>query len=369
MTMKHPSRILALILALLPAAPAVAQDFPFELPANTVVGRTGLGPGLATAVPFDVLVANLIPANGLSFSQFPTFAASTVLGSISGGIPAPLNQAQLTSLINLATTSLPGSVPALQGTAATYFGGDGHYDELNFAALGGAATLAQFPAGVSDTILGYFGSTGASATLINNCSNALTYSTSMHTFGCNTTGGTGTVIEQKNTASTGLVTSGNCDNTTTNASSPCNYALALNNAVLQASPANPTNTTSTTLVMMGLGSTCKLTPVYSGRIQLDFTGDLGFNGASGLDEGIEYQIFFGTGTAPANGAATTGTALGSQKEALVLGQTTGFLPFSGGGIMTGLTVGTAVWFDIAIKTGLAADPAAIVDLDCSANEF
>jgi hypothetical protein len=37
--------------------------------------------------------------------------------------------------------------------------------------------------------------------------------------------GLGSVTEQKNTASGGLVTSGNCDNTTTNASSPCNYAL------------------------------------------------------------------------------------------------------------------------------------------------
>lgn len=37
--------------------------------------------------------------------------------------------------------------------------------------------------------------------------------------------GSGTVTEQKNTASGGLTVSGNCDNTTTNAASPCNYAL------------------------------------------------------------------------------------------------------------------------------------------------
>jgi hypothetical protein len=62
-----------------------------------------------------------------------------------------------------------------------------------FTDISGSATLAQLPAGTSDTALGYWGSTVASALAINNCSNALTYSTSTHTFGCNTTAGTGTV--------------------------------------------------------------------------------------------------------------------------------------------------------------------------------
>lgn len=37
--------------------------------------------------------------------------------------------------------------------------------------------------------------------------------------------GAGSVTEQKNTAGTGLAVSGNCDNTTSNAGSPCQYAL------------------------------------------------------------------------------------------------------------------------------------------------
>ncbi len=39
-------------------------------------------------------------------------------------------------------------------------------------------------------------------------------------------GGTGTVTEQKNVAGTGLTQSGNCDNTTTNASSPCTFNVS-----------------------------------------------------------------------------------------------------------------------------------------------
>jgi hypothetical protein len=41
--------------------------------------------------------------------------------------------------------------------------------------------------------LGYWGSTAVSALAVGNCANALTYSTSTHTFGCNTTAGTGTM--------------------------------------------------------------------------------------------------------------------------------------------------------------------------------
>jgi hypothetical protein len=69
------------------------------------------------------------------------------------------------------------------------------------------------PIGTQDTILGYFGSTSVSAIAPGNCSNALTYSNSTHSFGCNTTGGTGTVTDQQNTAGYGLTTSGNCNNT------------------------------------------------------------------------------------------------------------------------------------------------------------
>src|SRR6185312_435036 len=58
----------------------------------------------------------------------------------------------------------------------------------------------------------------------------------------------GTLTEQKDTASVGISTSGNCDNTSTNSSSPCDHHLALNNAVLQASPGNPTGTTSASMM-------------------------------------------------------------------------------------------------------------------------
>jgi hypothetical protein len=56
--------------------------------------------------------------------------------------------------------------------------------------------------------------------------------------------------------------------TVTPSGSNITVAQSLTNAILDTSPTNPTSTVSTTGAMMGLGSTCKITPVYSGRIEI-----------------------------------------------------------------------------------------------------
>jgi hypothetical protein len=104
---------------------------------------------------------------------------------------------------------------------------------------GNPLALNNLATGTQDTVIGYFGSTAASALAINNCANALIYSASTHTFGCNSTAGTGTVT----TAGTGLWLTGG--GSTLN--------LALTNASTQVSNGNPTGTTSATSVMGGIG--------------------------------------------------------------------------------------------------------------------
>lgn len=86
---------------------------------------------------------------------------------------------------------------------------------LPLLSQGSAANLhyAQMPVsslatGTQDTIIGYFGATTASALAINNCTGALIYSTSTHTFGCNTSAGSGTVTSISVTAGTGITQSG-----------------------------------------------------------------------------------------------------------------------------------------------------------------
>jgi hypothetical protein len=126
-------------------------------------------------------------------------------------------------------------------------------------------------------------------------------------------------------------------------------------ASLQAAPTNPTSTTSTTGVMMGLGSTIKLTPTKTGRflVMIEGQGNVSVATAS-FTVGLRY----GTGSAPANAAALTGTLIGQTIPGWsdVVNSNT---PFALGGVVTGLTVGTQYWFDLSLAvstgTGLIAN--------------
>lgn len=104
-------------LALLPAL-AAAQTGP-TLPANTVWGRTGTGPGPAQAIPFATLSAQM----------WGTVPNNTVLGNVSGGtaLMASLNATQLTTLCNTFTSVLKGCVPASGGGTTTFLRADGTF--------------------------------------------------------------------------------------------------------------------------------------------------------------------------------------------------------------------------------------------------
>lgn len=140
-------------------------------------------------------------------------------------------------------------------------------------------------------------------------------------------------------------------------------ALPLTNATLQGSVASTTATVSASLVMMGMGTTCKITPVYSGRVNLTFSGV--FAAAAAVASAL--SVRYGTGTAPTNGAAITGSAAGSTQNAVPTStQTT--VPYSKTAVITGLTPGTAYWFDVALNSNNAVS-VAINNNDCSAFEF
>ena len=102
---------------------------------TSVFGRTGTVAAAANDYNFNQLAGNYTLAQG------PTIGAGTVLGSVAGGTPAALTQAQLTALINLATASLPGAIPAWPNNTSTYFRGDGTYATLNCAALSNAGAF------------------------------------------------------------------------------------------------------------------------------------------------------------------------------------------------------------------------------------
>jgi hypothetical protein len=139
-----------------------------------------------------------------------------------------------------------------------------------------------------------------------------------------------------------------------------------NSATLQASPSNPTGTTNTTGVMMGLGGTCKLTPTYSTRVQIWFIGDIGSSAAA--DGGV-FTAYYGTSTAPGNGVSVTGTAVNGPISSIAQSANANpRIPFTSGGIITGLTPGTAYWFDLYLAAN-GGGTATALNLNCTAFEF
>lgn len=132
-------------------------------------------------------------------------------------------------------------------------------------------------------------------------------------------------------------------------------------------PSNPNAATSATYVMAGLGvagaNAWVLTPNQTGRIFLMATG-VELSGATGAT--CTLQVSQGTGSAPANGAAVTGTQMGGQ---IAWASLTGVLqvPFSLTWISTGNALGTALWFDIAQKS--SASTLQLLQLNLVAFEF
>lgn len=115
-------------------------------------------------------------------------------------------------------------------------------------------------------------------------------------------------------------------------------------------PADQTAISSASYLMNGLGAIasvpCRLTPGSTGRVLVIFTGDLVENATA---QTATLQVSYGTGAAPANAAAVTGTQVGAQIAWVSLtGQLT--QTFAAHCLITGLTVGSDYWFDLALKS-------------------
>lgn len=120
-----------------------------------------------------------------------------------------------------------------------------------------------------------------------------------------------------------------------------NYASS-NGAAVQGTPSFPTGTTSTSAyVMVGLGTT--VTPIKTGRVQVLACGEA-YNTTATDNANVQFR--YGTGAAPANGAAVTGTQTGGTVNATSTAASQKN-PFCIPAILTGLTIGTTYWLDEA----------------------
>jgi hypothetical protein len=115
-------------------------------------------------------------------------------------------------------------------------------------------------------------------------------------------------------------------------------------------------------VMMGLAGT--ITPTASGKVHFSVCGDIA---NSVIADGSNVQLRTGTGTAPINGAALTGTTRGSLVKHTSPVAATKF-PFCVQYTVTGLTLATAVWIDVGLAA-VTGGNASIADVDIVADEM
>ena len=138
--------------------------------------------------------------------------------------------------------------------------------------------------------------------------------------------------------------------------------LSTKGAITTSTPADPAGTTSTTGVMMGLAGA--ITPLTSTRVLVTISGQISNNT---VNDGVTVALRTGTGGAPTNGAALTGTVQGASQTftALIAAQKDGF---SISAIVTGLTIGTAIWIDASLAA-ITAGTATLTNTTITANEI
>ena len=134
-------------------------------------------------------------------------------------------------------------------------------------------------------------------------------------------------------------------------------------AFSQATPGNPTGTASTVGVMMGLAGA--ITPAISGTVLLMVSGTI-FN-PTAIADGGKVQLRYGTGSAPANAASLTGTAVGGLVQ-FIASTTAEKVPFAVQAVVTGLTASTTYWIDVGLAA-ITGGTATISDVSVSAVEL
>jgi hypothetical protein len=145
-----------------------------------------------------------------------------------------------------------------------------------------------------------------------------------------------------------------------------NTVIGVLPAWMTAQPANQTGNATATFKMNGLGAAaapCTITPVATGRVHFVITGSLV---QSTTADGVTWKLAEGTGAAPANAAAATGTVISAIGTWTAL---TGELnvPVTIDGNVSGLTLATAVWFDIQIAD-VTGGTASLTNVTCNAYE-
>ena len=129
-------------------------------------------------------------------------------------------------------------------------------------------------------------------------------------------------------------------------STQCNPASGSTNPILVsgAGTSTCTDTTLTTSLMMGMGMSYTTSASTSGNFYLSFAFQVASPATSGVTS--TWQLFYGSGTAPACNAAATGTALGQAFVVRSQAAVARDLSQSVSTTISGLAPSTTYWFDV-----------------------
>ena len=135
-----------------------------------------------------------------------------------------------------------------------------------------------------------------------------------------------------------------------------------------AAPTAPASTSA--YKMQGLAGA--ITPSASGIVLITISGTIVAPAGTTVNNGILYQISYGTGTAPINTGALAGTQVGLPQEFTLSVAATAAadvnVPFSTTYLVTGLAIGTAIWIDLAAKSVTTASDMGLANVCVVATE-
>lgn len=147
-------------------------------------------------------------------------------------------------------------------------------------------------------------------------------------------------------------------------------SMSSDGAVTISTPANPTAPASTTtFFMQGLAGA--ITPKRSGNLLVTITGNL-IGSSTTAGDGILLQGSYGTGAAPANAAALTGTQAGGILDYTNPTTVTAAdinVPFTVCFVVKAAALGTALWLDLAAKCVNSASHVGLANLTVNAVEL
>lgn len=135
-------------------------------------------------------------------------------------------------------------------------------------------------------------------------------------------------------------------------------------APAKAQPADPATTVSLTLVMAGFGFS--YTPKASGLCEINVSGEAF---SAGVGQTVSVGARFGTGAAPVNGAAVTGTRFGSSADPS-FGDSSATIQqgFAFTDVLA-LVAGTTYWFDLAYDSNSGTTAASLHNVSFSIAEL